>query len=463
MKHFDVIVIGAGSAGELISTTLAKAGKSVALVEMHRVGGECAYVSCMPSKAMLRSANVRNLAKRLVELGAASQAIDLGEDKNAFEFAARRRDQIAEYRNDAKSALNAVNAGVTLFRGQGIVTSFNAISVEEETLSWTDLVISTGSTPFVPEVSGIETIDYWTSDQALSVAQAPETMLIIGGGPVACELAQIFSRFGTKTTVVEFGTQLAGKEHPKIAARLAENLRSEGIEVLLSTEVLKVERVNENQCLVHLSNGKLINVDQLVVATGRQPNTKNLGLEELGVELSETGAISIDEKCKVSGQEHVWAAGDVTGIAPFTHTANYQGIVITDNLMGIDRIANYSAIPRAIYTDPPIASVGILPPFDESDGYVSAEFELANVSRTSTDGELGGLLILTADPINSLLVGAFAIGPHADEWMAEATLAIRAKVKLSILADVVHAFPTYGQAFEQPFKELVKLCPNNSD
>ena len=237
MKLFDVVVLGAGSAGELVATTLASAGRSVALIEKFRVGGECAYVSCMPSKAILRSAQVRNTAKNLVALAGASHPIKLDDDFVAFRWAAARRDRIAKFRDDSFYAASAVKTGVELYRGSGVFTALNKISVGADELSWTDLVIATGSSPTIPKISGLNEIEFWTSDVALSVTELPKSVLIIGGGPVGCELAQIFSRFGTDTTIVQFGDQLAGKEHPELAKRLAQNLRSEGVKVLLNINV----------------------------------------------------------------------------------------------------------------------------------------------------------------------------------------------------------------------------------
>ncbi|MBC7462668.1 MAG: NAD(P)/FAD-dependent oxidoreductase [Actinobacteria bacterium] len=455
MKHFDVLVLGAGSAGELIATTLAKAGRSVALVESLRVGGECAYVSCMPSKAMLRSAQVRKMAGDIVPLGAARHSVDLGEDFDAFRWAAIRRDGIAEYRIDEEAADRARKLGVELFRGKGKFTGVDQLLVNSDELTWTDLVISTGSTSTIPDIDGLSEIDFWTSDEALSAPESPASVLIVGGGPVGCELAQIFSRFGTKTTIVQFSEQLADKEHPDIASRLTENLRSEGVDILLNTNVLKVQTSAEKMTLVQLSNGSAVLVERVIIAAGRHPSTSELNLGALGIQVNERGALEIDATCRVAGQEHVWAAGDVTGIAPFTHTANYQGRLVVDNLLGGQNVANYDAIPRAIYTDPPVASVGIMHDENKEDGLISARVELSQLSRNSTDGGSGGLLILSADRVKGVLVGAAAIGPHADEWLAQATIAIRAQVPLSVLCDVVHAFPTYGEAFGQPLRELL--------
>jgi dihydrolipoamide dehydrogenase len=458
MRNFDVVVLGAGSAGEFVATTLASEGKSVALVEESKVGGECAYVSCIPSKAMLRSAQVRKLGERLVELGGSAEALDLGDPFKAFEIASKRRDRISEFHDDSKAAENAIEKGVELFRGRGIVTSRDEISINKTTLSWTDLVISTGSTSTIPKIQGLESIEYWTSDQALLASESPKSLLIVGGGPVACELAQIFSRFGARTFIVEFTKQLIRKEHSRIAERLQLNLETEGVEIFLDTNVERVELIDGGKTRVQLSSGKSIEVERLIIAAGRHPNTPGIGLENLEIELDSKGSPIIDSKCRAVGKEHIWVAGDVTSIAPFTHTANYQARVVTSNILGIPKIAHYEAIPRAVYTDPPIASVGRSEDQSDDSGLVSAGMDLSELARNSTDSDGGGLLILTADPMSKLLVGAAAIGPHADEWIVQATMAIQANVPLSTLTDIVHAFPTYGQAFERPLKELENLC-----
>jgi dihydrolipoamide dehydrogenase len=458
IKHFDVIVLGAGSAGELVATTLAKKGKSVALIEELRVGGECAYLSCMPSKAMLRSAKVHTLAKKALELGASSIELELGDEAHAFTRAAERRDKIAEYRNDHQAARHAEEVGVTLIRGTGVITGKEEITVDGDVFTWGDLVIATGSSATIPEISGLADIDYWTSDEALSASNAPESILIVGGGPVGCELAQIFSTFGSKITIVEFGDQLAGSEHPEISKRLSIFLSEQGIDVLLGVEVTSVEKISIDRTLVHLSNKSSVEVNQLIIAAGRHPTTSDIGLEALDISPNKKGAIEIDDHCRVLGQDHIWAAGDVTGVAPYTHTANYQGQIISRNISGGDERANYMAIPRVIYTEPAVASVGIFESDDEKARIVTASFELSELSRNATDGESGGLLILTADSKRGVLIGAAAIGPHADEWIAEATLAIRAEVSLGILCDVVHAFPTYSEAFDAPLEELLYLC-----
>ena len=457
MQRFDVVVLGAGSAGEVIANTLVDSGRSVAMIEQRRVGGECAYVSCMPSKAMLRSAQTRNLARNLASLGGSSQPVLLDSDSSALSSAVARRDRIVLNRSDAKASEQAISGGISLFRGHGVCTAKDRITIGDDELSWHDLIIATGSRASIPEIDGLKGIQFWTSDQALSAQNLPESVLIVGGGPVGCELSQIFIGFGVKTTIVEFSEQLAGKEHPDVAALLARNLIGQGLDLFLNTKVVKVEQTAEDKTLIHLSNGRQVIVERLILAVGRQPNSEGIGLDLLGIIPSKSGALEIDEFCRARGQERIWAAGDITGIAPYTHTANYQGRIVAGNILGGHRTANYSAIPRAIYTDPPVSSVGTVQGRGESEGLISERFDLEELSRNRTDGESGGLLILTADREKGTLVGVTAIGPHADEWMAEATLAIRAEIPLSILSDVVHAFPTFSEAFEEPIRKLAEL------
>jgi dihydrolipoamide dehydrogenase len=315
-------------------------------------------------------------------------------------------------------------------------------------------VIATGSEATIPKIDGLEKIHYWRSDQALSAHTRPISIVIIGGGPAACELAQMFARFGSEVTVVEFGEQLAGKEHPDVASRLADLLREDGVTILLNSEVVAAEITEDQQSRLTLSDGKSLICEQVIVSTGRHPQTSNINLDLLGITLGKAGEVAIDESCRVIGQNHIWAAGDVTGIAPFTHTANYQARKIVENISGGESVCDYSAIPRAIYTDPPVASVGDLSNPNKKSELVTSRIELSEVSRNNTDSEDGGLLILAANLSTGFLVGASAIGPHADEWMAEMTLAIRGKIPLSLLCDVVHAFPTFSEALEAPIRDL---------
>lgn len=456
MDTFDVVVLGAGSAGQYLAEDLAEAGRSVALVEAARVGGTCPYVACMPSKAMLRSATERQRLRKAHQVGGAAAPLELGGDRAAYVAAASRRDVIAEHRRDDSAAKDVDGKGVTLLRGRGRIVSPGHLEVDGRQIGWHDMVIATGSNPVVPDIPGLGSIPTWTSDDALSTWDRPSSLLVMGGGAVGCELAQVFARFGTRTTLVEAGPQLAGNEPPEVALRLAEVLEADGVDVRLGTSVERAVPATDGGGVVMLSDGTTVTVERVLVAVGRQPTTVSLSLEILGIAVDDAGAVPVDDRCRVVGQEHVWAAGDVTGVAPFTHTSSYQAGVVRDNLLGRERTAQSWAIPRAIYTDPPVASVGRSAAAADGERLVQAHADLADLARTTTDGGPGGVLVLTADEQRGVLVGASAIGPHADEWIAEVTLAIRAGVPLAVLRDVVHPFPTYGQAYERAMRGLAR-------
>lgn len=453
METFDVVVLGAGSAGESMANNLAEAGRSVALVESGLVGGECPYLACMPSKAMLRSAGARAEARRLTSLGAAAKDPTLDADDAAFRAAVQRRDDLAEHRSDQGAAQGVHDAGVVLVRGRGRVTRPGVVEVDGREFGYCDLVIGTGSSPTMPPVDGLDTVPTWTSDEALSAQERPASLFVLGGGAVGCELSQVHARFGVRVVLADVGDQLLGREETSIAAALEQVLTGDGVDVRLGVELERAEPC-EAGARLHLSDGSTVEVERVLVATGRSPSTTDLGLDVLGVEPGEKGEVQVDDHCRV--QEHVWAAGDVTGQAPYTHTANYQARIVTANLLGGDRTADYRAIPRAVYTEPAVASVGMDAATAKTQGVdaVTAVMDLGEVARTSTEGSSGGRLVLTADRQRGVLVGAAAIGPHADEWLSEATLAIRARVPIRVLADVVHAFPTFGEAYEPPLREL---------
>ncbi len=455
MDTFDIVVLGAGSAGEWVADSMADAGRSVAVVEAQRVGGECPYVACMPSKALLRSAGARAQARQLTALGAASKDPDLDDDDLAYRAAAARRDEIAAHRDDSASAKGLQDRGVTLIRGRGRITAPGVVTVDGRELGYTDLVVSTGSVPVIPPIDGLSGVPTWTSDEALSAPERPASLVVLGGGAVGCELAQAHARFGVPVTLLEAADRLLGKEEPSISDLLAEVLRADGVDVRTGGEVVRAEPADDG-ARIFLADGTTVTAARVLVSVGRKPVTEGLGLDALGIQPGEGGEVEVDEHCRVRGQQHVWAAGDVTGIGPYTHTANYQARVIIANLLGRVRAADYRAIPRAVYTEPAVASVGMTAEQARATGVdaVTASMDVRDVARATSEGSGPGRLVLTADRGRRVLIGAAAIGPGADEWLGEATLAIRAQVPLDILADVVHPFPTFSEAYEPPLREL---------
>ncbi|HVQ87737.1 MAG TPA: NAD(P)/FAD-dependent oxidoreductase [Actinomycetes bacterium] len=459
MDNFDVVVMGAGSAGLSVARKLAAEGKSVSVVESRRVGGECPYTACIPSKAMLRSAQVRSESKRAVVLGAASLPPILDSASAAFARAVERRDQVVDQRDDGEAAKSLENDGVTLIRGHARIARAGVVCVEESHISYTDLVVTTGSQPVIPPINGISEVPVWTSDEALSTNRSPESLVVIGGGPVGCELSQIFARFDCPTTLIEPANQLLGQEDPTIAAVLAGALTGDGVNVRLGVQVLAARQLRDPaRALLSLNDGSNVEAERVLIATGRRPSTGGLNLDKLAIELQPDGSLTVDDNCKVVGQSHVWAAGDVTAIAPYTHTANYQAKIVVAGILGSHWRAQYNAIPRAVYTDPAVASVGMNSRAAGKAGinWVSAAVDLSSVARSTTDSAPPGRLVVTANRDESRLIGAAAIGPHADEWLAEAALAISAKIPLHVLAQAVHAFPTFGEAFELAVQQLTE-------
>jgi pyruvate/2-oxoglutarate dehydrogenase complex dihydrolipoamide dehydrogenase (E3) component len=453
---FDVVVLGGGSAGEWVAGGIADSGGSAALVEQLRVGGECPYVACIPSKAMLASAHARTLARRLPGLGGASAAAPLDADREAFGAAVRRRDDLSQHGDDRRAAGGITDRGVTLIRGTGRIIGPGRVAVGGRELSCRDLVVATGSSPVIPDVDGLGSVPSWTSDQALTAPEHPATVIILGGGPVGCELAQAYAAFGVAVTLVEPGGQLAGDEDAAVAAGLAAVLRADGISIRMGAKAVKAGPGPAGGARVVLDDGTAVAADRIILAAGRAPATAGIGLETIGVTPQESGALSVDEHCRVTGQAHVWAAGDVTGLAPYTHGANYQARVVTDNLLGGRATADYRAVPRVIYTEPPLAAVGLTEPQARAAGLdtMTASADLSKLSRVATDGSAAGRLVLVADRARGVLVGASALGPGADGWIMEATVAIRGEVPLAVLADVVHPFPTVAQGYEVPLREL---------
>jgi pyruvate/2-oxoglutarate dehydrogenase complex dihydrolipoamide dehydrogenase (E3) component len=438
-KRYDVLVLG-GGAGKNIAADLARAGRSVALVESRLVGGECPYFACMPSKSLLHSAR-------------------RGE---TWEHAVARRDEVTRHLDDAPTAAEMAEAGVTVIRGRGRVARPGVIEVDGAEYGYTDLVVATGSEPVTPDVEGIDDVPTWTSDEALTRPDLPRRLVVLGGGPVGCELSQIYAAFGSQVTLVEAADRLLAAEAPFIGDLLADVLRRMGADLRLGVGATRAERT-ESGLRLHLSDGGHIDADRILIAAGRRPCVADLGLERLGVQVDPKRGIAVDVTCKAivdadAGTDGttVWAAGDVTGLAPYTHAANYQSRVVVSNVLGKRREADYRAVPRAVYTTPSMYAVGVSPVSATGLELVAAGYDLSNTPRATVEDDDRGRVELYADRARGVLVGAAAIGLYAEEWMSEITLAIRAETPLSILADVVHAFPTYGEAIEPVLRELAE-------
>ncbi|MGH7705344.1 MAG: dihydrolipoyl dehydrogenase family protein [Candidatus Dormibacteria bacterium] len=445
MARFDVAVLGGGSGAEAVCGA-GLGGRSVVVIEEARFGGECPFLACMPSKAMLHDAR----GHRDSHPGSWRTP-----DPVAYRSAAQRRDQVAEHLDDSQHLEELRAQGVTAIRGRGRVVGPGLLQVGEQRVEADDLVIATGSEPVIPDIAGLDQVDYWLSDRVLTSTELPQSAAVLGGGPVGCELAQLLARFGCRTSLIEVAERLLPAEEPELGRALQEQLQEDGVEVLLGSPVLSVTPAGAAGVRLQRRDGPPQDCQILVLAVGRRPRLQNLGLEAYGLD-PKVGRLTIDAHCRALGQAHLFGVGDVTGVAPFTHTANYQGRVTAANLRGEAAIADYRAIPRAVYTDPPVAAVGLTRQRaqDQGTSIRSVTLPLRETARALAEGTVRGALVLLADPAQQVLLGAAVAGPGADEGIGWAALAIRAEIRLATLRDTVAPFPTYSEAYQAALDRL---------
>ena len=432
----DVVVLGGGIAGERVAVEAAGGGKSVALVEAGLVGGESPYLACIPSNSLLRSAR----------------------GGETWENAVARRDALIARLDDSAAAGRLAAAGVSLVRGTGRVTAPGTVTVhssgdgEDTELSYADLVIATGSEPVAPPIEGLADIQAWTTAEALTCPDLPRRLIILGGGPAGCELAQIYATFGSAVTLIETEDRLLAAEPGFTGEILAEVLRRAGVDLRLGSAAVKASREDDGLA-VQLADGTRLEADRLLLASGRRPRLTGLGLEALGIDVTPGKPLTVDQACRVA--DGVWAAGDATGTG-HTHVASYQAGIVAANILGAARVADYRALPRAVYTDPSVFAVGLTPQTAAAAGVAlrTAAAALAGTARARLDADDAGYVELYAEPDSGMLVGAAAVGPDAADWMAEITLAIRAGIPVKTLSDVIHAFPTHGEVLEAPLRAL---------
>jgi dihydrolipoamide dehydrogenase len=444
-QSYDAVVIGAGPAGEVAAERLHAGGLRTALVERELVGGECAYWACIPSKTLLRPAEMRYEARRVA---------GTSEPEQRWREIAEYRDFMIRNLDDSKQVSNYREEGIDVHKGAGRIAGERTVEVAGERLSTARIILANGSDPHIPPIDGLEQAGYWTNREATTLNEIPESVVVLGGGPVGVELGQFLSRFGAKVTIVHQDERLLTHEEPRVAELLADSLSSEGIDIRLGAEATAVARADGKRT-VTLAGGEIVSGDQLLVATGRAPRAGDVGLEAAGVEGDARG-IKVDERCRAG--EGVWAIGDVTGVMTFTHVAKYQARVACADIFDAPARADYGAVPRVVFCDPEIASVGLTEAGAREQGIdvASASVTLADaIARPWTyerdpRGELG----VIADRERKVLIGAWAVSPLAGEWIHYAALAIKMQAPLEVLRDTVAQFPTYCEAYLKAIEAL---------
>ncbi len=443
--RYDAIVLGAGPAGEVCAGRLADAGMSVAIVERELIGGECSYYACMPSKALLRPADVLAEARRI-------PGLPVGEDSEIDPQAVlARRDEVIHGRDDSAQVPWLEERGIALHRGAGRFAGPRRVAVGEDVLEASRAVIvATGSGAAMPPIDGLDGVSAWNNRDATTADEVPESMVVLGGGPVGSELALAWASLGTRVTLVEGGEHLLGRDEPFAGEEVATSLRERfGVDVRTGVLAERVRAGGEG-VVVALGDGSSVEGAQLLVAIGRVPHTAEIGLEAVGVEPDEHGFLETDDRMRVAGSEWLYAIGDVNGRALFTHVGKYQAWLAAENLLGrpVEAVAEAIGSPRVTFTDPQVAAVGktMQQALDAGIDARAVDVPTDGSAGASFQGkDTGGTSRLVVDRSRETIVGATFTGFEMADFLQAATFAIVAETPLPKLRHALAAFPTRSE------------------
>jgi len=438
-KKQDLIVIGGGPGGLVVASVAAQVGLRVTLIEKsEHLGGDCLHSGCVPSKTLIHMARTAHSARRGAREGLLTVMPDIDFNK-AIDQVEHVIDKIQKHDDPERFR----SYGCEVRFGPARFISPHEVTVGEEVITGRRFVIATGSIPAIPPIPLLEQTGFDTNETIFKRRTLPGHLAVIGGGPIGVELAQAFSRFGSQVTIIEAADRLLPQGDSQASRLLQDALEAEGITIITATQVAGVRREGDARQIA-LTDGRTVECERILVATGRRPVVHGLGLEEAGVEFGKQG-IRVDRRMRTT-QKHIYAVGDVCGPHPFTHMAEYQaGIALANIVFRTPKKANYRVVPRVVYTDPEVAAVGLTESEAKTKGikYHIAEFPMAEVDRAMTDNiEHGCARIL----INKgRIAGASLVGPHAGELIHELALAMQVKAKVKDIAAMAHAYPTYAQ------------------
>jgi pyruvate/2-oxoglutarate dehydrogenase complex dihydrolipoamide dehydrogenase (E3) component len=458
----DAVVMGLGPGGEIVASQLAKAGLSVVGVEAALVGGECPFWACVPSKMMVRAAELIAETRRVPALSGTSNV-----DPDWTPVATRIRDEATDDWDDTEAARRLEETGCTIVRGRGRLVAPDTVEVHMADggtggggarrcfRGTRAVVIATGTRPAVPPIDGLADTPYWTNHEATETDRLPASIIVLGGGPVGAELAQVYARFGADVTVVESADRLLPREEPRAGEILGEVFAGEGIEVLTGVSATQVSHDGHSFTMT-LDDHRAISAERLLVATGRDTRLDDIGVvDALGID-PEATALPVDDHLRVA--DGVWAVGDVTGQGAFTHVALHQAKIVLADILGEESSrASDAAVPRVTFTDPEVGSVGLTVDAATEAGVdvMVGHTSMPSTARGWMHGPGNeGFIQLVADRERNVLVGATAMGPSGGEVLGLLTLAVHAEIPLEQLRTMIYAYPTFHRGVEDALRDM---------
>lgn len=447
MKYdYDIIVIGGGSGGLVVASGASSLGARVALIEESDMGGDCLNTGCVPSKSFLKVGHTCEAIRNSEKYGVKSEIKEVDINK-----VMKRGNSVIETIRPKDSKGRYEKMGVDVIKGRGIIEDSNSIKVGEKILKTKNIVIATGSSPFIPDIKGLDSISYFTNENIFKIDKKPKHLIVLGGGPIGLELGQGFSEIGSKVTIIDRNKNMFSKDEPEVGNLMIDVFRNMDISIKLNSKILEIEKDNEDiKVLIEVDGKKEVVVgDSILVSLGRNPNTKNIGAEKIGLKLDKRGSIITDLQMKTN-IKNIYACGDVTGPYQFTHMASYQAsIVIKSIISPIKSKADYSYVPWTTYTKPEVSHVGMMEKAAKEKRVFakSITIPLDEADKSVAEGDINGFLKLILGKGGRVL-GATIVGEKAGELITIASIAIKNKMKVNDFAHIIYPYPSQSEIFK---------------